>query len=336
MLPQHPAARLGSAIHRLLEEAGRGAFATTGAAGVEQCLQELIQQAEAEIAAATLDRHLIPLRRAVADYEVRWNQARNRALQLTASHQDARPASTPHAPTTGYELPVSSSDGLVRGQIDAVVAALGSIVLQDYKSGFIYERMADTALAVKQSYQTQLRLYAALYHETVGRWPDRLEIVPIQGESVIVEFEPAACNALLDEATRTLREIEKTVATAGADYAERLATPSPQACGFCLYRPACQPYADASAASDQEPPWPIDTWGIVDRVVTLGNGRKMVVMHDEDGEFAIRGLSSEPSRHPALNQLNQGDVLVIFNLRSAGSDSTYSETEFTTMYRNAE
>jgi hypothetical protein len=85
LLPSAPAGRLGSATHRLLQEAGEGHFRSEVGASVDRRWQELIGDAHNTMRRSWLERHLVPLERSVPDYEVRRLRARERALEITAA-----------------------------------------------------------------------------------------------------------------------------------------------------------------------------------------------------------------------------------------------------------
>ena len=103
---------------------------------------------------------------------------------------------------------VESKDGLVGGFIDYVYNLKEGPVICDYKSGNIFDESSSN---VKPGYETQLRLYAALYHTTTGIWPARLEIVPLQGTHVEVRFEPDECVQLLEDAILTTKRINSLI-----------------------------------------------------------------------------------------------------------------------------
>jgi hypothetical protein len=125
LLPSAPVGHLGSTIHQLLQEAGRGRFTIEDGASIDRRWQELIEGAQRTMHRSWLERHFVPLELSVSDYEVRLIQARNRALEIVAAAPSApaRGSTKPSSegtPKYGFELPVSSPDGMVRGRIDAV------------------------------------------------------------------------------------------------------------------------------------------------------------------------------------------------------------------------
>ncbi len=337
LLPAFPAARLGSVIHRLLEEAGQGAFTSGDALAVDQRWNDLVANTELAMGSGWLERQFVPLSRSVADFEVRRIQARARALELSESVLSAwsRPLSTASGglgPLHGCEVPVSTHDRRVRGRIDAVALDRDGPVVRDYKSGAIYEAALGHGHTLKEAYEIQLRMYAALYAETSGTWPGRLEVVPILGRSETVAFDPDECIRLLDGARAALDAVNEAIRLDGPAEAVqgRLARPRPEICGYCPFRPGCLPYQAARKAGGGT--WPHDLWGRLRSLAPLAGDHLIMELDCDDQLVRIRGLGSK-ERHPALGILEPGDAVAVFNARPTGSPSTFSESSFTVIYK---
>jgi RecB family exonuclease len=340
LLPQSPAARVGAVIHRLLEEAGKGFFANA-TMSVQSRWEELIQDTETEMRESWLDRFLIPLRRTVADYEVRRIRACRKASEV-AQDSSGTYESTSHTQRILYEAWVASSGGLIGGFIDQVREAKDSVVLRDYKSGHILDKQQnDQAPGIKEAYQIQLRIYAALYRSTYGRWPTRLVLVPLQGAEQEVPFRPSDCEELVQEAVQRLKEVnaiidQLTVALAAADPADLLARPTASACRYCLFRPCCSAYHKTRPIRDDST-WPHDVWGTLIEVRQLANGRLTLSLRSENRGPAVihvRGLDPSVERHPALDFIHEGDPIAVYSLNSTGSPEVFSEASQTVLYGN--
>jgi hypothetical protein len=342
LLPVSPRARLGTAAHELLELAAKGHFgiSPSGLAElVEEAWEMEVAKAEQEMAASWLERHLVPLRESVADYEVLRLRACHKAREIASESllgqrtRDARPM-------TGFEVWVATNDGSVGGFIDAVQETNEGPVLRDYKSGYVLERIETGGVAqIKKSYELQLKIYAALYEAAYGRWPVGLEIVPLQGEAIAVPFQPREAVDLLSAAKDCLKGVNDRIGgisttTDPASLAEGLATPKPSICGLCTYRPACTAYRRARQSSD-EPGWPEDVWGVVTEIRQLGNGRLSIAIETINrlNETRVRGLDPSTSRHPALAGLQVADSCGVFNLRGSSASSGLVETSRTVFYR---
>jgi RecB family exonuclease len=338
LLPLTPAARIGMAIHQLLEEAGRGQLAPAERPAIERRWEELLAKVEAAMSENWLERQFVPVRSAVPDLEVRRLRAQERALAIAQAAGVARRAA-PEKAVTGFERWVESPDGTVGGYIDHVMATPEGPVLRDYKSGSVRDVTPGGPAGLREGFVAQLRLYAALYAAAAGVWPARLELVPLQGETVAVPFDPAECEALLADAVAVLGWINAIIAapTGSAQEAEaRLATPSVGACRHCPFRPACAAYRLARTGAPEDGTWPEDAWGELREVRRLGNGKLLLTLGSgsEGGDSRqVRGISPDVDRHPALEHLREGEQIALFNLKGAPAGGTRSESLWTVIYK---
>jgi hypothetical protein len=99
------------------------------------------------------------------------------------------------------ECPLSAADGRLQGRPDLLVRAAGILWLVDYKTGAVISR---ETLEPRESYVRQLLLYAYLVSESLGAWPERAVLVPLQGAVVDVPIDPAVCTELAAEALELL------------------------------------------------------------------------------------------------------------------------------------
>jgi len=231
---------------------------------------------------------------------------------------------------------VHSRDGLVRGRIDWVHGTKEAPVVADFKSGHVLEDPLAAAQKVKPEHELQLRLYAGMYAATFGRWPVRLEVIPLNGEPVLIPFTPAVCENLIREASQALRSLNHTVgnllASGGFDAAQRLGNPQANICGTCLYRPACPAYHEA-LAGQQSDPWPSDVVGVVSEIVPLRHDRVNLAVRSRSGDlFTLRAVS-ESDRHPAVASLGPRDEVGIFNFKGPRNRSDATEGRMTVIYK---
>jgi hypothetical protein len=340
LLPSSPSARLGSIIHRLLQEAGEGRLINCSEARIDHRLQELIKDAEQVMLLTWLERHLVPLSGSIPDFEVRCIRTRKRALEIseTISHVDKK-LSTPRSREKldhGFELPMSSPDGTVQAKIDAVLPSPEGAVLKDYKSGAIFADDSELLPTLKVSYEKQLMLYAALYAASKGRWPVRLELVPLTGIPCSVAFNRSDCSLLLEEASEVLQKVNSTIKEAvhaPQELIKRLGAPSPTNCAYCPYRPGCGPYRSTVSKSEILDDWPKDLWGRLGEIRQLGNGKLLITIQRKDDLRQIRAVTPGQNRHPALQLLKVGEALAVFNLRAGGSKEIFLETSYTVIYK---
>ena len=334
LLPTSPKTRVGTVAHKLLAEAGQGRLKAT-AVSINARWRELLEEASADMSHSVLERHLSPLESSVPDIEVLRIRTTRMALDIARKPQSTPREDRSHVmpPSYGHEIPLQSADSLVRGTIDAVIQEDGTgIIIQDYKSGSIVELEDGNELHPKESYQTQMKMYAGLYAENFGEWPDSLELVSLAGERQGVPFTENDCSNLLDEAKATLRRINETVENhPSSSLPSILASPNPEACVFCQFRPGCEPYL-LTVEKQGEERWPIDVIGTVESVTRLGNSKMILSLATGADSVKIPGLSSG-DRHPALMTLQPGDMAGAFNLRRSRPTAPYSESRLTTVHK---
>lgn len=336
LLPSSPKAHLGTVAHKLLAEAGQGKLEATEVA-VNARWRELAAEAGEAISRSPLERHLAPLDSSVPDIEVLRIRATSKALDIASKFRTTRKdRSLGTLLSHGHEVPVRSSDNLIRGAIDAVIRGdRGGSIIQDYKSGSIVEPEDGNELRAKEIYQVQMKMYAGLYAETFGEWPDSLELVSLTGEKQNVPFTKDDCSNLLNEARATLQRVNETIrSNSGDSLPSTLATPSPEACTFCQFRPDCAPYWSA-VAKRREEQWPLDVTGTVESIRRLGNSKVMLVLTTDGGTVKVPSLSPG-DRHPALLDLQPGDMAGVFNLRRSRPTAPYSESRLTAVHNLAQ
>ena len=337
LLPKWPAARLGTVAHQLIEEVGYGKHGA-GREDLEQAWETLVEAQEREMKDSWLERNLVPLSESARDYHVRKYRALDRAFEAAQFFEEAD--ITDSSGSGGRERWVQSKDGKAGGKIDLVAETDRGIVLRDYKTGQVFENGSVDDPAgeqVKEDYQIQLKLYAALSHEQHGQWPVALEVVPVGGSPHRIPFTPDDCEDLLREAVKLLEETNQQVSEAQAEgmshaaLLRRLASPTPEACKFCAFRPACPAYWKEREHTGRSN-WPSDVAGKVTSLRELGNGQLHIQVQQKwEQEVDCRGLNPEPERHPALKEAEVGKGIAICNLRRSG-DATYSEAATTTIY----
>jgi hypothetical protein len=322
-------------IHKLLEEAGEGRFVGAGEDSIRHSWDEHIRSQEAAMQSSWLERHLVPLARSMPDFEVKQIQACARARDITDAREAAGDARDYRADrgTAAFELSVASHDGLVVGRIDAVLATPAGPVIRDYKSGAVLEA-TDGHLQLRHAYQTQVRLYAALYAESTGVWPIEAEVIPVLGARHEVGIEHELCRALLGEARLALVRVNKTIGEFSvheANLEQALAKPAPATCAQCSFRPGCRAYRQHGSAAGN---WPADIWGTLIEVRPLGNSTLILTVRRDNGETAsVRGVTPGTGRHPGLAGLEPGNQVSAFNLRPTASPSTFTESRFSIIYR---
>jgi hypothetical protein len=279
-----------------------------------------------------LERPLVPLSKSVRSYAVDALRAVKKAQEILSSGRERFGLEARGRAGIGFELWVHTVDGKVGGFIDHAYFDRNGIVIRDYKSGYVFEA-SDEQLLVKVNFVVQLRMYAALYHSTFAQWPTRLELTPTQGSSVAIPYEPNQCTELVNAAGDILRKTNADVLRilGTGTGLEELASPSPETCRQCAYRPNCSAYMNVTKESGAG--WPLDLWGCLKGITALLNGRFAVSLETSSGTEVIRGISAD-GRHPALVDVSNGNRLAIFNLQKGFPGGGLTEGLYTTIYRS--
>lgn len=339
LLPPSPLAKLGGVIHCLLEVVGRGQLHGNLNEQIIFKWDDLISEAEKEMARSAQTQHLVPMIRSIPDFEVRKLRACRRAEEIATAATHARKVqSNSSSRNTGFEVWVESDDRQVGGFIDRVASTKDGVVLTDYKSGKILEHDAEEGVGkLKSAYEAQLQLYAALYHQRFGAWPIRLEVLPLQGAAVEVPFNPEDAHRLLAEASAFMRSSNKLLGSLRSRHVSvvELASPRPPHCRFCLFRPACRAYWNARNEAPEEK-WPIDLGGHVLQSKRLRNGKLCLIIGEagsvKSSSFTIRDLTNCARRHPILPSVTIGSRLAVYGLKHDYRSNDYTETRSTAIY----
>lgn len=315
LLPCYPAAYLGTAIHFILELAFQGRISNRDE--LSGAWDNEIERLEKEMLNNPVEKHLVPLRMSVFNFEVKKLLAFKMICSLFCDIQRRKSGNSKGS----VEEWVQTSDGKVAGRIDLVKESDSGVEIVDYKTG----PLSDDASPgdAKEEYLLQMKMYAALYHAKHDEWPVTLMLVGINQERITIKVEPEECAKLLQEAEKSMDDINELIETGLKP--EDFAQPSPEACKYCLFRPACSMYWESR---QEDGSWPIDARGRIANKTVLANGLFRVVIATDAGEIAIRGLS--PERHPFLKEGIEG--VLFCNLWNEKPGCFFVEKMFTTGY----
>lgn len=316
ILSVSPAARLGSVAHKILELAGRRRIDSET---LDEAWDDAVSDIEQKMRHAG-EEHLLPLCNSVQRYEVKKSLTFAAARRITAEHPAGFIPEATDGPAARSEVWLESRDGLLGGFVDRIVPGEYGVEIVDYKTGAVTEQQTGN---VRVAYEVQLLLYAGLYHENGGEWPARLTLITLAGAKHDVPMDTAKAHQLVDEARAKLIEINALI-SAGIP-PESLASPSPAACAFCGYRPACKKYWEKR---EQSPEWPTDVSGTLSSVTMLGNGTLFIVLGTGEQRVTVRGLSA--GRFAFLMQ--DVPAAMLCNLRSDVAKASYKQTHLTTGY----
>ena len=174
--------------------------------------RELVHAAEDAMADNWIERHLVPLEDSVRDYEVRKRRCRNYVLLLAGSQPPRRQSEERGqvVRSSGYELWVESSDGTLGGRIDLVVETATGPVIRDYKTGAVFESVGRHAHGQGNIRNAAEALRPEHNAAVTGVWPSRLELAPLVGDPIAIEYSREECEELLVDASYELATLNST------------------------------------------------------------------------------------------------------------------------------
>ena len=258
LVPDDPSAILGTALHRVQEQADRGELSDKAQMleGAQKTVEDAARAAFDRSAGEALARAhpLIQMRYPRTSDLPRFYLQRARSVEMAMEHiQASAPPGGPRAtweratPPPLVEHSLASSDGTLRGRADRLDIAGQRIM--DYKSG---SGPADSN-SVGQDEKIQLLFYAALARDN-GITVAEGCIVRSDGRRVSCPLPADEARAVVDEA-RILLARFNTAVTAGQS-PDAMASPSPTSCDRCSFRALCQPFW-----SESKPAWEVEVGG---------------------------------------------------------------------------
>jgi hypothetical protein len=246
-VPSSPAARLGTACHRVLELAGGGALPPAGdpqwRVEFEAAWASAVAEQEAECRRNQLEAHWPPPER-WPYYSARKVATRRLCERMSAAisskHSGGSRDADQRTKLALQEQRQQAFGGKLRGRAD-VIRRSPEPEIEDYKTGSLADGETGD---LKPQYRTQMLLYAVLDHETTDIWPKRATLVPLQGPPVVIDVDPAEATAAAEAALDALDSYNRGV-EAGKPAID-LAAPSPAACRFCAYAIECPAFWSAA------------------------------------------------------------------------------------------
>jgi hypothetical protein len=294
-----PRAWLGTAFHKVME-ASRRPSAT--AATPEEAWAAAVREA-----AAAAAHHLLDARFAAPERWPGYFLVRQRALSsaqdvIAANIGGARPSAPRQEGVSATERVLQARGGRLIGRLDR----FDGRILTEYKSS-----MPDPAWrgaeAVLEGFRRQLRLYAAIIAEAIGRWPIQGRVVAASGQTMDVPLVPAACDAEASAALAALDELNLGLASSAAP--ETLARPGEDSCGGCPFQalcPAFWPWLEAAGSTGLP-----DTAaaGVLDRIELGQDGdlyTAYLAVHQPSMPSGIQPLVLRRTIHGDLTATPQG------------------------------
>jgi hypothetical protein len=220
---------LGTAFHKVME-ASRSSSAT--AANPEEAWAEAVREAAAAAAHHRLDARFAAPERWPGYFLVRQRALSSAQEIITASAVGGRPFASSRERISTTEHSLQARGGRLVGRPDR----FDGRIVTEYKSS-IPNPAWRGAEEVLEGFRRQLRLYAAIIAEALGRWPVQGLIVAASGQTMDVPLVPTDCDAEASAALAALDELN--FGLAGCARLETLARPGEASCSECPFQALC-------------------------------------------------------------------------------------------------
>lgn len=217
---------------------------------------------------------------------------------------------------------LEAQDSLIGGYADIIFNLNGHTKLSDFKSGKILHEEGE----IKEEYEEQLKLYAYLYKEIYGKYPDELSIIDLEKKEYQVAFTSQECEELANKSKETLSEINSLIKK---NECNTLARPDMYYCKSCLYRPACDFYWNLPLSETDS--IFTDIKGIVTAVKQFRNGNLNATLNVNGRELSVSHLNSK-----YLSFLTDavGKEVAFYNVKQGGIPKKYQVLKTTKVYES--
>jgi len=305
-LPATPRMELGTIIHALHHWSFLNRQGGVTLPQAEQKFNELVAACESRLSESLLSAHLVPLSSSCDVFIKRRHSAVLHALRDPSVRKSGGSSGTRQLSEEG----IVSSDGLIKGSMDAVYFNGDAIDIIDRKSGDVTR---DGFL--RESYVMQLKLYAGLVYDVEGIMPRSLALIDGAFNRYEVGFTPDEVMALYAAAKEWLRAIRVEVSSRPGSLVS-LADPRPGNCKNCQLRPNCRPYWEVIRQGAQG--YPMDFASTVETIEALPKAH-VVRFGGYDRSLSFRVKQARLSAYkPTLDQLKKGDRIMIMNADISG------------------
>lgn len=257
-------AALGTAAHRLTERAWSNEFEEIDSIDLGAKISDVWNQ-EVEIQFQKIltawAPSKVPPPRDWPFYSISSTRTIKRILnEITDFRARGHQPSNIDRPWVEHEL--FDENMCLKGTPDRVIFFEESFIVQDLKTGFKIKEMSE-------SHRRQLLLYAHLVRSDTHKRPKRIEVVKSDGQILGENISDADVDDCLQEFRSKTQDFMNSVQRDSVS--EDVASPSPEVCGHCHYRPICK-----SFWADSKFDWS-DSRGSVGRVIRVSNNNTLTL-----------------------------------------------------------
>jgi hypothetical protein len=314
LLPYPPANHLGNAIHKCIQLIITGKIRT--AEEFDETWNRLLIKEEKKLEDMGFGI-FIPLSENVSGYTIKKLQVKS----LLKNRDKTKVQEDKNTDTKILsEKWLEAQDSLIGGYADIIITRNGYTKLSDFKSGKILLEEGE----IKEEYEDQLKLYAYLYNQVFGKYPNELSIIDLEKKEYLINFTSQECEALARKSREALLKINNLIEM---DERRALAKPTLDHCKSCLYRPGCDFYWDLSL-SETESIFR-DVRGKVAAVRQFRNGNLNATLITGGKELTVSQINGEYS--PFLTEA-VGKEVAFYNVKQGGMPERYQALKTTKVY----
>lgn len=232
LLGNHPDAVLGSLMHKIFEKCTK----LKGAIDFEKAWSEYEEELTAkypEVKPLNLTSRGYWPKKALARRSLETFQ--NNVSQTLINESSYR-----------SELWIESESKKVGGMVDLARIETCEVTLFDFKTGKIF----DTDANIKEAYEVQMKLYAALCSESLNtnkQWPKALYLIDVDEQFHEIPYTQKEALELLEKSEKHLDDINESIRISNNPVAYAQVGDH---CAFCQFRPACDKYRKEPYAFD--------------------------------------------------------------------------------------
>lgn len=225
-------AAIGNAAHDLTAQVHSGDFDAAPDAEIDSLIQrgwEVAvgsQRAELEVRAGA--------GRVPPPQRWRGYRIAEASLTIFLANEVRRRKSGEAAQVVAVEEWLESHDGLFGGRVDLVTRDHSGDHIIDLKSGALPDE------GLSQSHLDQLSLYAYLWDESTGVFPQDVAVQHIDGSLRVQPLDRSHVERLCQELTAARDRVNRAIGRQASS--DELANPSERICRWCTARATCEPF----------------------------------------------------------------------------------------------
>lgn len=312
-LPSSPNAYYGTVIHKILEQILKGYIKTNEE--FENAFHMEVKSIENKLIRDDF-AYLVPLNISAKDFTLKKLLLKGQLSSL-AQKKDK---------SDNYvlfsEKWYESNDKIVSGKIDLIVQNKFGTEIIDFKSGTIKTNQGkDKAISsIKTEYLDQLQIYAYLYFENTGIFPNKLSIVSLSKQKTEFFFTKEQCQQTYEYSKALLNTTNESIENLSFNE-----MPSLSKCKLCLYKPACKFYLSIIEVDTAYS----DVGGVIQEVMQFKNGSVSLYLGSGSKNTIVSQLP--PRTYDELSNL-KNKMIFIFNLKKDKIDNIYSALKNTLLY----